>query len=100
MTNYLLLPSEGNIEFPFWCLIRLFDKTVKNNDLFPTMVQKKALPIPSSALARISKRPLPSARVCGIPKLGPYSSMRTVNARNRARKPTGQASSSASTVSL
>lgn len=40
----------------------------------PTMVQKNTLPIPSSALARISKRPLPRARVCGIPKLGPYSS--------------------------
>jgi len=33
MTNYLLLPSERYIEFPFWCLVRLFDETVKNNDL-------------------------------------------------------------------
>jgi len=33
MTNYLLLPGKRYIEFPFWCLIRLFYETVENYDL-------------------------------------------------------------------
>jgi len=31
MTDYLLLPGERYIEFPLWCLVRLFDETVKAN---------------------------------------------------------------------
>jgi hypothetical protein len=77
MTTYLLLPSERYIEFPFWCLVRLFDETVKNNDLSSDHGAEKRSSNSFFALARISKRPLPIARVCGIPKLGPYSSMRT-----------------------
>ena len=33
MIHYLLLPSKRYVEFPFWCLIRLFYETVENYDL-------------------------------------------------------------------
>jgi len=35
MINYLLLPGKRYIEFPFWCLVRLFDEAVKDYDLPP-----------------------------------------------------------------
>ncbi len=35
MIHYLLLPGKRYIEFPFWCLVRLFYETVKDYDLPP-----------------------------------------------------------------
>jgi len=100
MIHYLLLPSERYIEFPFWCLVRLFDEAVKNNYLSSDHGAEKSSSNSFFCLGADLKEATAKRPCMRNSQVGPYSSMRTDNARNRARKPTGQVSSSASTVSL